>query len=152
MTNLEVIETWMHKVWQEQDRNTIFEMFIPDGSASGMGESVMGPEQFAAFHEMLLQLIEDIEIHVVKHFEQEEWSSSLCHMKFRAKNDPETLHEITGTAIVKIREGKIIEAYNHFDFLSLFESIGLLPKDTFMQCLSGKKPIAAQSPIDPIPG
>jgi len=38
MTNLELIETWMRRVWGEKDANAIDEMLSPDVSAEGLGD------------------------------------------------------------------------------------------------------------------
>jgi predicted ester cyclase len=34
--------------------------------------------------------------------------------------------EITGMTIVRVRDGKIIEAWNNFDFMSMFKQLGAL--------------------------
>ena len=45
---------------------------------------------------------------------------------------------ITGTIHARIADGKILEAYNHFDFLGLFAQLGQLPPDVLGRCLSGQ--------------
>jgi predicted ester cyclase len=34
--------------------------------------------------------------------------------------------EITGIAIVRIKDGKIVEGWNNFDFLKLYQQIGAI--------------------------
>jgi predicted ester cyclase len=34
--------------------------------------------------------------------------------------------EFTGICIVRVRDGKIIEAWNNFDFMSMFQQVGAL--------------------------
>ena len=34
--------------------------------------------------------------------------------------------EITGITIVRVRDGKIVEAWNNFDFMSMFKQLGAL--------------------------
>jgi predicted ester cyclase len=36
--------------------------------------------------------------------------------------------EITGIAIVRVKDGKIIEAWNNFDFMGMFQQLGTLQK------------------------
>jgi predicted ester cyclase len=36
--------------------------------------------------------------------------------------------EITGMVIVRIENGKIVEAWNNFDFMTLYTQVGLVPK------------------------
>jgi hypothetical protein len=45
---------------------------------------------------------------------------------------------ITGSIHARIVGGRILEAYNHFDFLGLFAQLGLLPPDVLGRCLSGR--------------
>lgn len=40
---------------------------------------------------------------------------------------------------VKISDGKLVEGYNHFDFIGLWAQLDLLPNDTFEQGLKGNK-------------
>jgi hypothetical protein len=46
---------------------------------------------------------------------------------------------MTGSVLVKIWEGKIREAYNHWDFLGLFAQLGSLPWRTFERGLAGER-------------
>ena len=34
----------------------------------------------------------------------------------------------TGMVLVHVREGRILEAWNNFDFLTLYEQLGMVPK------------------------
>jgi predicted ester cyclase len=34
--------------------------------------------------------------------------------------------DITGIAIVRVRDGKIVEAWNNFDFMGMFQQLGTL--------------------------
>ncbi len=137
MTNLEVIETWMRRVWKEQDADAIREMFLPDGTAEGLGEKMIGPEDFKMFHRQLLGLIDNVDVQVQKHFQDGSWSSALCKLDCVRKNDSSQKLQMTGTVVLKIENNTIVEAYNHFDFMGLFEQLGLLPDGTFARCLEG---------------
>ncbi len=41
--------------------------------------------------------------------------------------------------MARIEEGMLREAYNHFDFIGLWEQLGYLPQNSFEQGLSGNK-------------
>ncbi|HET9713296.1 MAG TPA: ester cyclase, partial [Pyrinomonadaceae bacterium] len=45
------------------------------------------------------------------------------HLGFEATNAPV---EFEGVAIVRIKDGKIVEAWNHFDFLEMNKQLGVL--------------------------
>lgn len=129
----------MQRVWLEKDTHAISELFRPDGTAEGLGDNMIGPEDFKGFHSQLLALIDDVKVEVKKHHQDGSWSSVLCTLDCTKKDDPSEHLSITGSIFVRIEDDTIVEAYNHFDFLSLFEKLQLLPEGTFAQCLSGQR-------------
>ncbi|MEM7303699.1 MAG: ester cyclase [Pseudomonadota bacterium] len=149
MTNkMEVAETWYRRVWKEQDESAIDELFVPRGSAKGLGSyerlgpeefadhEIIGPDGFKDFHRAMMNLVTDTEINVTMTMEKDDWLAQLCVFKGIRKDTGEAV-QMTGTVFAKIIDGKIVEAYNHFDFLSFFEQLGSLAPDTFAFCLSG---------------
>ena len=135
----EVIETWFHRVWTNEDSNAIDELFIPDGEARGLGANPMvGPEGFKQFHSALRGLLSDFVITIDKTVEEGDWIAAVCSLRAKSRSSREPI-EITGQLMVRIVDGKLTEAYNHWDFLSIYGQLGLLPIDTFARALGGEK-------------
>ena len=44
-----------------------------------------------------------------------------------ARGAPGTAVEFWGMCIARVRDGKIVEAWNSFDFLALYQQLGLMP-------------------------
>lgn len=133
----EVLETWFQKVWTQEDVATIDKMLVSDTKARGLGAQVhVGPPEFKIFHENLLKLVSDIDMQIDKSMEDGDWISALCtfRAKCRRSGKPVTA---TGSVFIKIVDGKLVDAYNHFDFIGLYECLGLLPDGTFARCLAG---------------
>jgi|SRR5215216_168975 len=140
-TPREVIEAWFYRVWTKEDSTAIEELFIPDGEARGLGANVLiGPEGFKQFHSSLCGLLSDFVIMIDKSIESGDWISAVCTLRAKGRQSGEA-DEITGSVMVRIVDGKLTEAYNHWDFLGLFSQLELLPRDTFERALSGKKVI-----------
>jgi hypothetical protein len=138
-TKRETAETWFRRVWKDRDPNAIDELFVVDGEARGLGDNTLiGPKDFKVFHSTLCALVSNIVITIDKSIEEGDWISVICTLK--AKN-PKTGAPVgmTGSVLVKIVDGKLIEAYNHWDFLGLFTELGLIPPNTFKRGLSGEK-------------
>jgi ketosteroid isomerase-like protein len=136
-----VMETWFYRVWACQETAAIDELFIPDGEARGLGANVLiGPEGFKQFHSALCGLLTDFAITIDKSIESDDWISAVCTLRARARQTGAEI-EMTGSLMVRIEEGKITEAYNHWDFLGLFCQLGLLPQDSFEKGLGGRKVI-----------
>ena len=140
-TAREVMETWFHRVWTEEDSAAIEELFVPDGEARGLGANVLiGPDGFKQFHSALRRLLSDFVITIDKSIESGDWISAVCTLRAKARSSGAPV-TITGSVMVRIVDGKLMEAYNHWDFLGLFSQLELLPRETFERALSGKKSI-----------
>lgn len=138
-TNLEVMETWFRRVWAEEDASAIDEMFVPDGIARGLGANhLIGPEGFKQFHSALCALLSDIKITIDKSIESGDWISVICSVAAKNAKTGAPI-SATGSAMIRIADGKIVEAYNHWDFMGIYEQAGLLPANTFATALGGQK-------------
>lgn len=136
--SIECIETWFQRVWVEEDASAIDELFVVDGLAHGLGDQPLeGPEGFKLFHTALLELVSDVQIEFVHSFEQGDWISYLGVFRAISKETGEPV-AMNGGATCRIVDGKIVEAYNNWDFISLFIGLGLAPTDTFARAMSGQ--------------
>ena len=134
----EVLETWFRRVWTEQDASAIDELFVPDGAARGLGGNVLiGPTGFREFHSALRVLLTDFVITIDKSIEEGDWISAVCTLRATAKQSGTPI-EITGSVMIRISDGKLMEAYNHWDFLGMFAQLGYLPTNTFERALGGE--------------
>jgi ketosteroid isomerase-like protein len=135
----ELIETWFRRVWFEEDARAIAELYAADGRATGIGkEHEGGPPGFKQFHAAVCALMSNIRITVDKIIEDGEWSVALC--SFEATGEATgTPARMTGNVWFQIRDGRILEAHNHWDFFSLFNDLGLCPADQFQRFLEGEK-------------
>lgn len=139
MSKRQVLEEWFERVWAQEDSAAIDALFVPDGTAKGLGgEPIVGPEGFKAFHQALCAQLADIVFEIENSMEQGDWISALCTMRATAKCSQKNVI-ITGNVWIKVSNGLITEAYNHFDFLGLWTQLDLLPSDSFEKCLGGQK-------------
>lgn len=138
-THRQLLEMWFDRVWAKQDTAAIHEMLVPDVKAEGLGAAaLLGPDEFLAFHQTLCKLLTDFRITIIKSLESGEWISAQCLATAKAKSNGKSI-SFPGALYARINDGKIVEGSNHFDFLSLFCQLGLLPADTFGRCLGGNK-------------
>ncbi|WP_168206319.1 ester cyclase [Labrenzia sp. PHM005] len=150
MTNLEILETWFQRVWSEEDQSAIDEMFLQDGRAVGLGtqtkvgenefreHEMLGPDDFKVFQKALLNLVKDVKIEVTHSMTSNEWLCALCLFQGTSRKTGERI-KMTGTVYGRFSDNQILEAFNHFDFLSLFQQLGSLEAGTFERCLNDKQ-------------
>ena len=138
-TKQEVIDTWFDRVWQQEDASAIDEFFHPDGKAEGLEDgTLVGPEDFKPFHQAICALLKDMKIKVNKTLEEGDWITCTYTLTAQSNIGKEPI-SIEGSALCRIEDGLIREAHNHLDFLGLYSQLGLLPADSLMTGLSGKK-------------
>ena len=138
-SKIDVMTTWFERVWTKEDEATIDEMLVDETMARGLGsKNRVGPEEFKAFQRAMLGLIGNVVFVIDKAMEDGDWLSCLVTVKGTRRKNGNPV-ETTGHVMAKIVDGKIIDAYNHFDFMGLFEQCDLLPQKSFERCLSCEK-------------
>ncbi len=139
MSHLELLKRWYDRVWVQADPDAIDEMFSPDTAESGLLAQISAtPEDFKAVVPALLELVDDPVFTIEQSFEAGDWLSAVLRLRSVSATSGAPV-EATGQVMMRVDNGKIVEVYNHFDFLSFFEQLGLLPEATLMVCLSGEK-------------
>ncbi|HVG20833.1 MAG TPA: ester cyclase [Blastocatellia bacterium] len=134
--NKALIERWFEEVWNKGNADAIDEMFADDGVAHGLaneqGEALRGPAGFKPFFQNFRNAFPDIEVIVEDTVAEDDKVAARCRVRgthkgeglgFAATNVP---IEITGICIVRLRDGKIVEAWNNFDFMSMFQQLNAL--------------------------
>lgn len=141
-TKKETLEQWFKEVWYEGNTETIHRVFVPEPqnlkAAHGLAkEEKLSPQEYEQFQQTLLSLISEVNVVVDSHIEQGDWLFTACTVYAKSKKTGEDI-KFEGSTFVKIVDEKIVEAKNYFDFISLFEAIGLMPENTFAKCLTGE--------------
>lgn len=132
------IRRWFEEVWNKGREEAIDEMFAEDGIAHGLadetGATLRGPNGFKPFFQSFRGAFPDIKIVVEDTIAEGDKVAARCRL--HATHAGDTLGfaatqrpmEITGVAIVRVKDGKIVEAWNHFDFMGMFQQLGKLQK------------------------
>lgn len=141
--NVALTYRWFEEVWNKGRAEAIGEMFAVDGIAHGLGEAgvdVIGPAGYLPFFEKLrgafpefLLTIEDTIAEGDKVAAR--WTAQLTHRGDQL-GIPATGRQatITGIAIVRIKDGKIIEAWNNWDIFGLMQQLGAMqPPATLLE-------------------
>ena len=133
------IRRWFEEVWNKGREEAIDEMFAEDGVAYGLADEtgapfLRGPSGFKPFFRNFRDAFPDIEVFVEDTIAEGDKVAARCTLRathagdglgFAATQRP---MEITGIAIVRVRDGRIVEAWNNFDFMGMFQQLGTLQK------------------------
>ena len=134
--NRQLLHRWFEEVWNKGRTDAIDEMFAAHGVAHGLpdesGTPLKGPPGFKLLHAKFREAFPDITVTVDDTFVEGDKLSARCNV--RCKHKGESLGvaattspvEFTGMTIVRIKDGKIVEAWNNFDFMKMYQQVGVL--------------------------
>lgn len=128
--NKAIVRRWFAEVWNEGRVDAIDELFAPDGVAHGLGEDLHGPEGFKPFQAAFRQGFPDLRIelgHLIAEGDMVayDWTATGTHHGHLLGVLPTgRAARIGGMSIVRIRDGQIVEAWNVFDQLGMFQQLG----------------------------
>ena len=134
--NKKLMRRWFEEVWNKGRADAIDEMFDEYGVAHGLSDDpsnpITGPQGFRPFHTTFREAFPNMIIVVEDMVAEGDKVAARCSV--RAKHEGEFIGraatqspvEFTGIAIVRIANGKIVEAWNNFDFMTMYKQVGLL--------------------------
>ena len=139
MTKSEVLKAWYAEVWEQGNADAIQKYFSPDTMAEGLiPEMQVGPDDFRDLVAAFRHILGEIRVELPKIIEDGNWLSAILHVH-TSRADNGAPIEVTGQVMARFRDGKMVETYNQFDFISLFEQLGQFPKDTLPVCMTGQR-------------
>jgi len=137
--NKQFIRRWFEEVWNKGREEAIDEMFGEEGVANGLvdesGQPLRGPEGFKPFFRKFREAFPEIEVTVEDAIAEGDRVAARCSVRGRHRGDAlgfaatDQPVKFTGITIVRISQGKIVEAWNNFDFMTMFQQLGALRLD-----------------------
>ena len=134
--NKALMQRWFDEVWTRGRATAIREMVTDDviihGLSDTSGMPVTGVAAFDAFHSQFRSAFPDITITVEDLIAEGDKVVARCSV--RAKHTGDSLGfapthadvEFNGIAIARISDGRIAEAWNTFDFLTMNQQLGVV--------------------------
>jgi steroid delta-isomerase-like uncharacterized protein len=134
--NASLIRRWFDEVWNNGREEAIDELFDEKGVAHGLadetGEPLRGAAGFKPFFRRFREAFPEIEVTVEDTISEGDRVAARCTVRGAHRGDSLGLAatnrpvEFTGISIVRISDGKIVEAWNNFDFMAMFQQLGAL--------------------------
>ena len=134
--NDNLLNRWFEEVWNKRREDAIDEMFAADGIGYGLGpENIVGPEDFKAFHRAFVSAYPDLRVTVEDTVVEGDKIAARCRVTGSHNGEGIGLLptnktvDFTGMTIVRVENGKIAEAWNEFDFMKMYRTLGALKLD-----------------------
>jgi predicted ester cyclase len=136
MADAAFIHRWFEEVWNKKREDAVDEMLAEDGVGHGLtepdGSEIRGPESFKRLQRSFLSAYPDLRVEVEDTVVEGDKIAARCRVTgahqghgigVAPTNNPV---EFTGMLIVRVKDGKIVEAWNQFDFMKMYEQVGAL--------------------------
>ena len=134
--NKAVLRRWFDEVWNQGRAEVIEELFDEYGIAHGLADDpanpIKGPRDYRPFYEVFRQAFPNIEVVIEDMIAEGDKVAARCSVRGQHEGDfmgraaTQSPVAISGITIVRIENGKIVEAWNNFDFMTLHKQVGLL--------------------------
>jgi predicted ester cyclase len=129
-----VVRTWFKEVWDEGREDAIDRIADANCVIHGLGgpdaPPMRGTAEFKKVFRIFRQALGDLEIVVERTVTEGETCAAYCRVKGKHVGDalgtPVSRRPVAfnGISITIVRGGKIVEGWNCFDFLSMYQQFG----------------------------
>ena len=135
--NKAVVRRWFDEVWNRGDSVALTEMLAPTALIHNLpvddSEEKAKSESFLPMVETFRGAFPDLHIEIEDMIAEGDKVTARCRVRgthrgdslgFSATNNPV---EFTGITIARIENGQIVEGWNNFDFMAMYQQLGALP-------------------------
>lgn len=114
---------WFSEVWNKGNVILIEEMLDENVRIYGLDIDTQGKEQFRNFYDEFNESFKDIHVEIEFVIRENEYEAAVCKARATQRFTGREV-SFSGMVMVKIKDGKVIEAWNNFDFLSMYLQLG----------------------------
>ena len=137
VANKVLVYRWYEEVWNKKRESAIDEMLSADvilyGLTDSPTEALRGTDGFKKYWRQMIAIFPDVQVAVESTIAEEDKVAARCSLRathtgegLGVKPTGKKIH-ITGVRICTFRDGKVVEAWNNFDFLLVYRQLGLFP-------------------------
>ena len=133
-----LLHRWFDEVWNQKNESAIDTLMADDALVHGLagpdGNQIRGPAAFKPFFHQFTQAFPNLHVTVEDALVDGDKVAVRCSvtathtgasMLAAPTNKPA---HFTGMCIARIKNGKIVEGWNNFDFLSMYQQLGITPR------------------------
>jgi predicted ester cyclase len=124
-TNSTLLHRWFEEVWNQDQENLIETLMTSDAETHGIVSpgQPKGAPGFTIFYRGFREQFEDIRIDIKDVISQDDMECALTDVTAKHRETGKEVN-FSGLCMVRVRDGKIAEAWNHYDFLNMHQQLG----------------------------
>ena len=134
--NENLLHRWFEEVWNKGREDAIDEMLDCEAIAHGLtdagGKELCGPEGFKPFFRSFRAAFPDIHVVIEDTVAAGDKIAARCVVRGSHTGEgvgiapTERGVEFSGMCMVHVKDGKIAAAWNNFDFMTMFQQLGVM--------------------------
>ncbi len=124
--NKQLTIRWFEEIWNRGNRDVIAELFTPEGVLYDGAMLIRGPAEFERFYDRLRAQFSDIKISPVLVLAEGDLACVHWFAEVKHSTSGKSAH-ITGTSIVRIKDGRLVEAWQDWDAAGLATQLADTP-------------------------
>ncbi len=134
--NIAIVRRWFDQIWNERREDLIGELLSEETIAHGLtdvsGKTLRGHDGFKNLFYAFNTAFPDLRISVEDVVSERDMVVARCTVRGLHRGEglgvPPTNKsvEFTGLCMMKINDGKITEVWNQFDFMNMYQQLGVL--------------------------
>lgn len=138
--NDNLMRRWFEEVWNNKNEAAIDEMLddnvVACGLVDGCGNPVDNKESFKSVFNQFVEVYPDIHFTVDDIISDGDRVVARCHVSGTHRGDgfgfPATGNRVnfSGMLSVEIKDGRITKAWNEFNYMDMFQQLGVIPSPT----------------------
>jgi len=124
MANTQLLKYWFDEVWNNANEKVIDEVLHPAAVIHGLQTDAAksGPEAFKPFYQSFRQSFPAVNVILEPIFSNDGFEAAHCHVTLKSADGKDAA--FSGLTIAKFEDGKLVEGWNGFDFLTMYEQLG----------------------------
>jgi steroid delta-isomerase-like uncharacterized protein len=136
LTNAEVVHRWFEEVWNHRDLAIVDELLSENSISHGLmdveGNVRRGPAGFRMLFDAFTNAYPDMHVAIDKTVSEGDYvvvhvMVTGTHLGEGIGVAPTHRHvRFTGFCLIRVENGKIVEAWNQYDFMTMYQQLGVL--------------------------
>jgi predicted ester cyclase len=130
----DTLRIWFERLWNAGDESVIDELYAPTAMVHGLpGTLEPGPAGFKPFYRAFRAAFPDIHVEITHAVSEGELGIVRCRvtglnagplMNMAATHKSV---DFTGMTMARVADGRILEAWNEFNFIDMYQQLGMQP-------------------------
>jgi predicted ester cyclase len=120
-----LLHQWFNEVWNQNQEDSIDKLMTTESNAHGIiaPDQPKGPDGFKLFYRGFKDQFENIHITVKDVICQDDMECAHTEVTATHRETGKNV-KFSGLCLARIEGGKIAEAWNHYDFLDMYQQLG----------------------------